>query len=123
MQSQFLTIEVYLILGLIVTTADVDFRHTFHIEQLTFETCSYAIGFLHTITIYLKIGTCLSRHTCVTTTQDDLRFAELRIFLQIFTHFVTDLFKADITITRIDQTDVERYNVRTVILHRGPGIV
>ena len=122
-QSQLLTIEVYLILWLIITTADVYFRYTFHIQQFTFQTCSYTVGFFHTITIYFEVGTCLSRHTRVATTQDHLCFAELRIFLQVLTHLVADLFKADVTISRIDQTDIERNDVGTIVLHRGPGIV
>ena len=83
----------------------------------------YNVGFFHTITIYLEVGTCLSRHTRVATTQDHLCFAELRIFLQVLTHLVADLFKADVTISRIDQTDIERNDVGTIVLHRGPGIV
>ena len=43
--------------------------------------------------------------------KNNLRFTELRIFLQFLTHFITDLFQCNITIARIHQTDIERDNM------------
>ena len=123
MHRQLLTVEINLILGLVVTTADVHLGHPFHGQQLTFQTGCYAIGHRHIVSVYLKVGTCLSRHTCITTSQNNLCLAELRITFQVLTHLVTDCFQWDITISRVYQTDVEGNNVRAVVLHGSPRII
>jgi len=90
---QLLTVEINLILGLVVTTADVHLGHPFHGQQLTFQTGCYAISHRHIVSVYLKVGTCLSRHTCITTSQNNLCLAELRITFQVLTHLVADCFQ------------------------------
>ena len=123
MHCQFFTVKVYLIFRLVVTTADVYLGHAFYFQQFTFQTGCYAIGHCHVISVNLKVGTCLCGHTRVTTTENYLCFTEFRIGFQIFTHLITDCFQSDITIARIHQTDVERDNMRTVVLHRCPSII
>ena len=123
MHCQFFTVKVYLIFRLVVTTADVYLSHAFYFQQFTFQTSGYAVGYRHIISVNLKVGTSLCGHTCVATSEDYLCFTEFRIGFQIFTHLITDCFQSDITIARIHQTDVERNNMRPVVLHRCPGII
>ena len=123
MQSQFFTVKIYLILRLVVATTDIYLRYSFYIQQPSFQLSSYAIGSCHIITINFKVGTGLSRHTCITTSKNHLCLTKLRILLQIITHLIADLLQRDFTISRIHQTDIERNNVRTVILHRSPCII
>ena len=123
MQCQLLTVKVHLIFGLIILTADVHFTHTFHLQQFLFQFGWHFVRSGEVVTINLKVGTCLSRHTCITTSQNNLCLAELRITFQVLTHLVTDCFQWDITISRVYQTDVEGNNVRAVVLHGSPCIV
>ena len=123
MHSQFLTVEVNLIFRLVIATADVNFSHALHFQQFAFQTGCHTIGHRHIISVYLKVGTCLSRHTCITTSKDYLSLTELRISFQVFTHFIADCLQGNVTIARVHQTDVERYNVGTVVLHGSPCII
>jgi hydrophobic/amphiphilic exporter-1 (mainly G- bacteria), HAE1 family len=93
------------------------------INIISLSSLSIAIGSCHIITINFKVGTGLSRHTCITTSKNHLCLTKLRILLQIITHLIADLLQRDFTISRIHQTDIERNNVRTVILHRSPCII
>ena len=123
MKRQLLTIKVYLILRLVITTADVDLGHTFHLQQFTFQAGGNAVGFFHAVTVHFKIGRCLGRHTRIATSENDLCLTEFRIGLQVFAHFITDSFQRNITLIRVYQADVEGDDVRTVVLHGCPGII
>ena len=111
MHGQFLTVEVYLIFRLVVTTADIYLGHAFHFQQFTFQEGCHAIGYCHIVSINLKVGTCLCGHTCITTSENYLRLTEFGIGFQIFTHLITDCFQRNVTIARVYQTDVERDNM------------
>jgi len=120
---QFLAVEINLIFRLVIATADVNLSYTFHVQQFTFQTGGHAIGRRHIISVYLKIGTCLSRHTGIATSQNNLCFTELRISFQVLTHLIADCFQRNITVARVHQTDVEGNDMRTVVLHRSPSII
>ena len=123
MKRQLLAVEVNLVFGLVIATADVDFGHAFHIQQLTFQTGGNAIGLLHAVTVDLEVGGCLGGHTRIAAAEDYLRLAELRISLQVLAHLVADGFQRHVTVARVYQADIKGDDMRTVVLHGSPGII
>ena len=123
MKRQLLAVEVHLVFGLVIAAADVDFGHAFYVQQFALQAGGNAVGFFHTVAIYLEIGGCLGRHTRITTAENNLCLTEFGISLQVFAHFLADCLQRNITVCRIYQTDIEGNDVRTVVLHGSPGII
>ena len=123
MKRQLLAVEVHLVFGLVIATADVDFGHAFYVQQFALQAGGNAVGFFHTVAIYLEIGGCLGRHTRITTAENNLCLTEFGISLQVFAHFLADCLQRNITVCRIYQTDIEGNDMRTVVLHGSPGII
>ena len=107
MESQLLTVEIYLIFRLIVFTADVHFAYTFHLQEFTLQFGSQTVGSFEIIAIDFEVGSGLTTHTATATAEEHLSFVEFRVELQVFTHFVTYLFQADFTVNHTHQADIE----------------
>ena len=123
MQGQLFAVEVYLILRLVVLTADVDFAYSFHVQQLAFQFGSHLVGMLEVVSIYLEVGRSRTAHAALLSAHDDLCLVQFGVTLQVVAHLVADGFQRDVTLFGADEADVERDDVAAVVLHRGEGVV
>ena len=123
-QRQLLAVKVHMVLGLVVTAADVDIGSTGHFLEDAFQALGHAVGLCEVVAVDLIVQRVLATHAATTaTTHVNHRSLQLGVVLEVFTHHAGNLGDAALALVGLVEHDIHRDDMATVALHRGEGVV
>ena len=121
--SQLITVEYYLILRGILITRDCNLGTSFEREHSLLNLGCNAVCCIEIVAIELDIHSLLTSGTTLLSRLDNLEGTNLGILLQILTHQVANLRQRALTLGLLQEANIHRDIVSTILLHRSVGIV
>ena len=123
MDRQFLSVEINLILGDVVASADVHLRTALHRAHALCHLGGHSVGLLEVVAVDLDIHRGVAAHRALFASGQYGELLDLAVLRQVLTHHFADRCQSSFAFAHADQTDNELDDVRAVVAHLRIGVV